>query len=559
MPAAPKPENDSERIAALKSYNLLDTPSEERFDKLTELAAKILNVPIVTLSLVDSDRVWFKSKYGIDAIETPRDYSFCSYVVHRGETLVVSNATTDDRFIDNPLVNGNLGIKFYAGVPLLTPNQEVIGAFAVFDLEERKFSDSELEILEQLAYQASCQVEYSLALRHLADSDQELQLARKSAELANQVKNNFIASLSHEVRTPLTATTGMLGLLAESKLTEEQVDMVSMAEYSAKSLLNVINDVFDFSQIESGQMRISPTQGSLYHLADELRGAFSYLAQEKNVKVTAKLDAALPNQITIDFDRIRQILLNLVGNAIKNTPSGGEIEFEMHLQRDSDISTLVSFHIKDTGAGVSEEKREKIQEQFYQNDSVSENGQIELGLSICCSLLQLMNSKLNFENRPDKGSHYWFTLECPKVYQHDELEELLAKESQSQKPLSILVAEDHPLNQKLILMMLEKAGHRVQLASDGVDACDLFLESDFDLVLMDVEMPRMNGEAAAREIFVHCREKGIQVPIIGLTAHVMEQKTNDLLKLGMCSVVHKPISKKDLFSAINKAVSSRAP
>lgn len=377
---------------------------------------------------------------------------------------------------------------------------------------------------------------------------------QKSLQLS-RAKSEFLAHMSHEIRTPLNGIIGVTDLLNGTSLSAEQDKYVRMIRDSGHILLKVINEVLDFSKIEAGKMMVEKQR---FHFASFMETQISMLgipAHEKNLKLTFSIDPRIPEFLLGDTNRIGQVLINLVGNAIKFTDRG-EIKVLAACEALAETSCRVCFQIEDSGIGLSDDQIQKLFSPFTQGDSSTSRkfGGTGLGLSICKKLVEIMDGKIGVDSKKDLGSLFWFTLplEIPVVDQTlAPISELSpGKISRSQKGLNILVAEDNHINQMIILAMLENMGHTPHLVTNGREAVDTFLTGKYDLILMDHHMPIMDGNEATIQIRQQEAGTGKRIPIIAFTANAFRSSLEaDPL---MDDVILKPVTSETLQKVLSK-------
>ena len=562
MSSPPIPANDVARVAALRALGILDTPPEPNYDDLTRLAAQICQVPIALISLVDADRQWFKARVGLDPAETPRELSFCAHAIAEPQTdvFVVPDASADPRFAANALVTGAPHIRFYAGTPLVTHDGWALGTLCVIDRAPRQLTPDQLHALTTLRRHILDALELRRIIARqntvIADLDEtrrHLDVARRTAEEATRAKAEFLATMSHEIRTPMNAVIGMTTLLRDTPLSPAQRDSVDVIQSSGEHLLTVINDILDFSKITSGKLTLESVPFSLPACVAAAVRLLVARATEKKVAIRSTLAPGTPETIVGDVTRLRQILVNLLSNAVKFTDRGA-ITVDVSARAQPDGSSELTFRVSDTGIGIPAARLPHLFQRFEQADSSTTRtfGGSGLGLVISRHLAELQGGKLWAESTPGVGSVFHFTILTrpaaarlptppPPAFATSEFDPQFA----SRHPARILVAEDNPVNQKVLGRMLEKLGYLPAYAADGLAALAALRATPFDLVLMDIEMPGMDGPAATRALraeFPAARQPGV----IAVTAHALADSRETFLSAGLDEILTKPIRLPEL-------------
>ncbi len=411
-------------------------------------------------------------------------------------------------------------------------------------------------------------------------AEAELAQARDAAEAASRAKSEFMANISHEVRTPLNGIIGMTELVLASPLGEEPRQYLHLVRSSADSLLHIINDVLDFSKVEAGHLQFEAAPFDLAGRLDSTLQPLGLTARRKGLTFDVRVGDTVPPVVVGDAGRFGQVLVNLVGNAVKFTTEGGvRVDVDQAPSRPGDPASLVRVRasVRDTGIGIPADKHALIFEAFTQADGSTSRrfGGTGLGLSIAARIVKRMGGTLQVSSAPGEGSV--FTLVVPfergssedlpalssdglsRLLGHQDAPPPLARPAQSLRPLRVLLVEDNPVNQRLAHEILSRRGHRVTVAENGQEALDRLSEATFDIVLMDVQMPEMNGLDATRAIRAGEHTTGRHVPIVAMTAHAMAGDRERCLAAGMDEYLTKPIRAEALISHVERFAMSIDP
>jgi signal transduction histidine kinase len=395
----------------------------------------------------------------------------------------------------------------------------------------------------------------------LKRTNEELVRARKEAEAAAEAKSIFLANMSHEIRTPMNGIIGMVDILKHTPLNEEQKEYLSIIESSGENLLTIINDILDYSKIEAGRIELEKIPIKLEQELRRVKSILQVMADRKKLQIKLNIGPEVPEYLLGDPVRLKQIIINLVNNAIKFTEKG-EVRIEVEAQKLEDGKATLLFRVVDTGIGISEEGQKRLFRSFSQVDKSTTRkfGGTGLGLAISKNLSEMMGGEIGVISKEGEGSTFWFTV-CLEITDAETYQKTAEPEQGgaasgkgSQRSLTILLAEDNKINQRVAMVNLNNLGHQVDIANNGKEALEMFTQKAYDLVFMDIQMPEMDGMEATKKI----RELEVQqkvskkIPIIAMTANTMEGDREKYLQIGMDDYVSKPFKQGELVKIFDK-------
>ncbi|WP_161316657.1 GAF domain-containing sensor histidine kinase [Sneathiella litorea] len=435
MEIAKLPADEANRLERLRGYNILDTETETSFDSITRIISKTIGVPISLVSLIDEHRQWFKSHYGINVRETPRDMAFCAHAILQEEVFVVNNALEDIRFHDNPIVAAGPSFRFYAGAPLITPDGFKIGTLCAIDRKPRELSEDHQQLLTELAGIVIDELELRKtredALRinedlqnkiaELMDTQERLEtqstvlvdLAENEARLKTKltkeiaIKDRFFSIIAHDLKSPFNSLLGFSDFLSKraDKLTpEEIIEYASMINISSQTLFTLLENLLEWGRFQMEKGNHQPVSLSLPELVEESMSPLRTCADDKNITFSSKIP-----ELTVVADRnmILLVIRNLLSNAIKFTPAGGRIEVSAELQND-----MVEISVSDTGVGIAPHIATDSFAIDKKTTTPGTEGEIGtgLGLPLCKEMVELNRGNIRLETEKEKGTTFHFTL-----------------------------------------------------------------------------------------------------------------------------------------------------
>lgn len=381
--------------------------------------------------------------------------------------------------------------------------------------------------------------QHEVALNEMRSLSERLRAQKDLAEQASKSKTNFLATMSHEIRTPMNGIIGMTEILLDNDMPESQEEIAQTIQLSAQHLLSIINDILDFARLEAGRMDINSTPARLEALAEDSVAICQAPATEKNITLNIEIDSALQGYFALDHTRVKQVLINLLGNAIKFTPPKGSVMLKISADADQ-----LKFEVIDTGPGMTQDIAESMFEPFKQEDSgtTRQAPGTGLGLAISARIVETCKGTIGVTSAVGQGSTFWFVLPATPAEQQPTANSARIASTDTKVTGHILLVEDNMVNQQVALAHLRRMGLEVTVANNGHEALQQCSDNTFQLILMDCHMPEMDGWEATRLL----RQRGLQTPIIALTADVLDDAKDACLESGMDDVMTKPVRRDAL-------------
>lgn len=564
MSTYPQAKDEKARIAKLQEYQVLNNNVEPTFERLSDLVKTFFDMPIVAITFMDEKTQYLKSPRGLgDTCTTTRGVAVCNYTVLSDEVFVVEDLSIDERFIDNSLVTADPNLRFYAGAPIILHEDNKLyrlGSLCIMDTKPRyDFTAEQARHLTQFALMA-------------ADALQ-LQKKQRFAKRANDMKSDFLANMSHEIRTPMNGIIGMVDMLDETPLSAEQKNYVDNIKVSTDHLLVIINGILDLSKVEAGKMVIDTVPMSLEAICNEVVALFTTKASQRGLVLEYSYDETLTSYVEGDPVRLKQILSNLISNAIKFTREGGNISIDVRQIKHCDCAEFKArkevvdatenstnhdemtfcISVADTGVGIKKESLSAIFDAYNQADKSTHRlyGGTGLGLSVCKSLVTMMGGHIWAESIVGEGTTFKVLLPLKAIdkaqYVAWQQANHIDVEPEWHYHGHVLLVEDDNVNAMIALKALRSSGHEVTHVSDGQKAIDEFSANPkrYDVILMDHHMPIMDGMQAT--IKLHEKFSAEELPpIIALTANAMDGEREKYLQVGMQDYCSKPFKKEQL-------------
>ncbi len=538
--------------AALTTHTLSDF-----FELIREELSHIINTRNLFIALYDKEKdtlnfpLHMDEKDGTETFrEVPARKTLSGYVIrHRKPVLMYEDemiALEEQGEFDKVGTQS----KIWLGVPLAV-DDEIIGIISIQDYEnEKAFTGNDLKILRIISNQIA------LAIKH-KQAQELLRVAKERAEENARFKEQFLSTMSHEIRTPLNAIIGMTRLLAGTDPTPGQIDYIKALEVSGNNLLRLINDILDYSKLEAGKMVIEEIEFNPVEQIEILTSSYRYIAEEKGLQFVVDVDKEIPTRLLGDPTRINQILTNLIGNAIKFTNEGA-VTLSLRLIKDDQSQVLLEYSVADTGIGIPEEKLENIFESFSQADKATTRkfGGTGLGLSISRKLAELLNSRIEVSSKVGEGTRFSFVLRMKKIkdagsrYEKDTLDEIIAV----LKGKKVLIAEDNALNRIVAIKSMKDWGMEIDQCENGREAVSMVEKNSYDVILMDLQMPVMDGYEATRAIRHLPDEKKRSIPVIALTASALMDIRSQAAEYKMDDILLKPFKPDDLARMLHRVI-----
>ncbi len=530
MLVAPIPANEADRLESLYQYDLLDTSQEVDYDRVSHIASQLCLTPIAMVSLIDRERQWVKSSYGITIENIPREISLCAHTILGEQPLIIEDTSRDNRFLDNPAVVHPPHIVFYTGIPLVSSDGFAIGSLCVIDHHPRQLTSSQQMALEAL-------VDQVVLLMELRRTNSQLRLARMEAEGLAYQKAHLLATLSHEIRTPLHALEGYTQLLIDQQPQPDQQPSLQRLQTTGRTLVTLVNNILDYSKLQAGKLVLESIPFSVTDLIQQAVDMHTWQAEQKNLRLFTRLNPNIPRQLRGDATRLLQVLLNLISNALKFTAQG-EVCVQASVVARTSSDVTLAIEVSDTGIGIAKESLALLFDEYTQVSASTSRlyGGSGLGLAITRQLVELMGSSLEVDSEEGQGTRFSFRLTLPVA----ETNALNGSSSWTQGV--VLAVDDSPFNTKILTHLITQQGGQLAAFNSPLEALEAARHTTYRSMLLDLYMPEMDGYALAQQLRIV--QPG--VPLIALSADDSTETLERVSSAGFSGFLRKPFLSQQL-------------